>query len=286
MMTHSVWPLTRRDFSPLPSNDSCPPTLYASPDASRSVHNLCTHKGRQLDLDNYCSHSYANNQRSHDIEDSEATVQLKGEQIAAAAMCKLAVALPPALVPPQTFPFLLPSSTSSPLSDPPAMSLEPSPACPTEEHIDALPPYDGPSPLWHSASWVLDPTPGEGILTIMGNEDANEAGGVLLDTPHTFLISEDFDVLEHAPTATKIPYVGAQQPHAPPEDRRSPDQPLWEAATHKEQATPRPAGCTSPGSNVTQFQWDFKIKTISKGLYLNGILMPGKSVFMQYSLAP
>jgi hypothetical protein len=133
-------------------NDSCPLTLYALPDASCSMHNSCTCEGRQLDLDNYHSHSYANDQRSHDIEDSEATVQLEGEWIAAAATCELAVALPPALVPPQMFPFLLPSSTSSPLSDLPAISLEPLPACPAEEHIDMLPPYNGPSPLQHSAS--------------------------------------------------------------------------------------------------------------------------------------
>jgi hypothetical protein len=133
-------------------------------------------------------------------------------------------------------------------------------------------------------------TPSKGVTTVTGNNDANEAGGVLSDTPHAFTISEDPGMLEHAFTAAESSCAEALLSRAPPEVRQPPNQPHWEMAILKGLAMPKSAGtwCLEPGldftpsgSTVIGSGGAFKFIIDSKTLYFNSILMHSLAWLMQ-----
>jgi hypothetical protein len=129
----------------------------------------------------------------------------------------------------------------------------------------------------------------EGVAAVIGDDDANEAGGVSSDTPHTSFIPEDFSALEHVFTAAESSCTEVLLPHAPPEVRRPPNQPHWEMVILEGLAMPKSAGtwCLEPGldltpsgSNVIRSGGAFKFKGNKKTAYLNGISTPREVVFM------
>jgi hypothetical protein len=131
---------------------------------------------------------------------------------------------------------------------------------------------------------------GKGIAAVTGDDDANKAGGVSLDTPHTSLIPKDFGALEHVFAAAESSCAEALLPHALPEIRQHPNQPHWETAILKGLAMPKLAGtwCLEPGldltpsgSNVIGSGGAFKLNMDSKRIYLNGILTCCVALFMQ-----
>ena len=135
-----------------------------------------------------------------------------------------------------------------------------------------------------------DLTSGEGVAAVMGNNYANEAGGVSSDTPHAFTISEDPGVLEHAFAAAETTHAEAWQPHSTPEARHPLGQLHWEMAILEGLATPKSAGtwCLEPGldlapsgSNVIGSGGAFKLKANIKTAHWNGVLMPGKVLFIE-----
>jgi gag-polypeptide of LTR copia-type len=271
------------------SVETHPPTTL---DASRSRPDPGAREDRQpsWDVDPQALQAYQ--PHTHTQEDRRsavfvATVQLEGERIAAAAARELAVAPPPAPATPQTPP---PDPDLPP--EPPARSddeHDEDPIRPAEELPDELPldhepiATTCPAHTWRPAHRARDLTSGEGVAAVTGDDDANEAGGVSSDTPHTSFIPEDFGALEHVFAAAETSCAEALLPRAPPEARHPFNQPLWEAAIHGGLAMPESAGtwCLDPEHAAPTSVWVFKLKVNKKTAYSNGVSTPREVVFMQ-----